>query len=335
MRLLWGLILLILLSACSATGTDRFSAFAEIAPMVWPAAPERARIEFVKLFNGADDLGFEKSFFSKLKDWFAGAEDRRMTRPYSIAVNDENMVIADPQAAAVHWFDLKRESYRKLDRSGQKYFAAPIAVALGSDRLFIADSTLNKVFILDQNLELINVLDDIQRPTGLAFDPERQQLYVTDTLAHHIRVYDQNGQFQFRIGKRGESDAEFNYPSHLAFKENRLFVNDTMNFRIQIFSAHGRHLKSFGKHGDAIGAFGQSKGVAVDADGHVYVADALASRVQVFDQQGVFLLDFGAFGNRPGYFQLPGGLAFWKDKIYVADSYNGRIQVFRYLGEEG
>jgi DNA-binding beta-propeller fold protein YncE len=56
--------------------------------------------------------------------------------------------------------------------------------------------------------------------------------------------------------------------------------------------------------------------------------------VQIFDQNGVFLLDFGSFGNTPGSFQLPAGLSFWEDKLYVADSFNGRVQVFRYLAVE-
>ena len=63
-------------------------------------------------------------------------------------------------------------------------------------------------------------------------------------------------------------------------------------------------------------------------------ADSLAGRIQVFDQDGVFLLDFGQHGSTPGQFQLPAGIAFWEDKLYVADSHNGRIQVFRYLGKE-
>jgi DNA-binding beta-propeller fold protein YncE len=331
MKLNWFLLFPLLLSACATTAPVA----PEVTPnLVWPAAPEPARIEFVELFSKADDLGIKKSFFSKLIEFFAGAEERRMTRPYAIAATSEKIVVADPDASAVHLFDLKRQKYRKLKRSGSLNFNTPIGVALGEDRLFIADSQSKKVFILNDKLELLTVLQGFQRPTGLAFDPVHQYLYAADTLAHQIKVFDRNGQFKFIIGEHGEKDSQFNFPSHLAFGSGRLFVNDTMNFRIQIFEFDGRHLKTFGKHGDASGSFAQSKGLAIDADGHVYVADAMSGRVQIFDQNGDFLLDFGSFGNKPGSFQLPAGLSFWQDKLYIADSFNGRVQIFRYLAME-
>ena len=331
MTVRWIWLLPLLLSACSTTGPVLLD---EYQHLVWPAAPEPARIEFVTLFNKADDLGIKKSFFSKIIEFFAGAEDRRMSRPYAIAANSEKIIVADPDASALHLFDLKRQKYHKLKRAGKLNFETPIGVAIGNDRIFVADSKLNKVFVLNDEMELLTVLQGFQRPTGLAVDTVRKQLYVADTLAHHIKVFDHSGNFQFIIGGHGEKDAQFNFPSHLAFRGDRLYVNDTMNFRIQILQYDGHHLKTFGKHGDASGAFAQSKGLAVDSDGHIYVADAMAGRVQIFDQNGVFLLAFGSFGNTAGSFQLPAGLTFWQDKLYVADSFNGRVQVFHYLAME-
>ena len=149
-----------------------------------------------------------------------------------------------------------------------------------------------------------------------------------------MRVFDQDGEYLFKIGGRGDQEAQFNFPSHLAFAGDRLFVNDTMNFRIQIFSPDGKHLETFGKHGTGSGYFIQPKGVAIDSEGHVYVADAMANQVQIFDQDGTFLLGFGGTGEGPGAFQMPAGVAIRDDTIYVADSRNQRVQVFRYLKEE-
>jgi DNA-binding beta-propeller fold protein YncE len=64
------------------------------------------------------------------------------------------------------------------------------------------------------------------------------------------------------------------------------------------------------------------------------VADALFDTVQIFDRHGNFLLNFGALGKTAGRFWLPSGLFVDSgNKIYVGDSYNGRVQVFEYLGE--
>jgi len=105
-----------------------------------------------------------------------------------------------------------------------------------------------------------------------------------------------------------------------------------MNFRLLAFDLDGKPTGSFGHHGDGSGDFAQPKGVAVDGQGHVYVADAVFNRVQIFDRQGRFLLAFGREGAKDGQFLLPSGVFITGDRIYVADSYNQRVQVFQFLG---
>jgi DNA-binding beta-propeller fold protein YncE len=330
----WILLLVLWVSACATTAPEPPVSPAETTRIAWPAAPEPSRIEYVTQFSSAGDLGLRKSFSRKMRDLLAGGDDRRMTRPYSVAVSENMIAVADPGLAVVHLFDTSRKTYRRLDSAGENHFDSPIGVAFGDNRLFIADSTMNKVFILDHRLKLLHVLEDFQRPTSVAFNPVQLHLYVADTLAHEVRVFDQDGEFLFKIGERGNEDAQFNFPSHLAFAGDRLLVNDTMNFRIQIFSPDGQHLQTLGKHGTGSGYFVQPKGVAIDSDGHVYVADALANQVQIFDQDGTFLLGFGHGGNGPGAFMMPTGLAILDDMFFVADSHNQRVQVFHYLKEE-
>jgi DNA-binding beta-propeller fold protein YncE len=105
-----------------------------------------------------------------------------------------------------------------------------------------------------------------------------------------------------------------------------------MNFRVQAFDLVGNHLATFGRHGDGSGDFAQPKGLAVDQEGHVYVADALFDRVQIFDSDGNYLLAFGGTGAKAGDFWLPAGLFIADGRIFVADSYNRRVQVFQFLG---
>lgn len=334
MSRLWVFLTLLWLVACTSTSPEVIGGRGQIPHLVWPSAPEPARIELVGIFNNAEDLGLHKSFSQKLRDLLAGSDDRSMIRPYSIAATQNLLAVADPNMAVVHLFNTQKKTYNQLKGSGDQSFGTPIGVTFGDDKLFVADSELNVVFILDRRFNPLETLDNFQRPTGLAFDPVRKRLYIADTLAHEIHVYDLNGNLQFKIGERGEQNRQFNYPSHLSFADDRLFVNDTMNFRIQVFDPDGRHLQTFGKHGDGSGYFAQPKGVAVDSEGHVYVADAMADRVQVFGQDGTFLLGFGNKGEGPGAFRMPTGLAIWEDMIYVVDSHNQRVQIFRYLREE-
>lgn len=41
------------------------------------------------------------------------------------------------------------------------------------------------------------------------------------------------------------------------------------------------------------------------------------------------MLPVGGSGDQPGKFNLPAGVAVHGNQIYVADSYNRRIQIFR------
>jgi DNA-binding beta-propeller fold protein YncE len=54
--------------------------------------------------------------------------------------------------------------------------------------------------------------------------------------------------------------------------------------------------------------------------------------VQVFNPSGALLYFFGGSGESSAEFQLPTGIAIdGGDRIYVADSYNHRVQKFEFV----
>ncbi len=95
-----------------------------------------------------------------------------------------------------------------------------------------------------------------------------------------------------------------------------------------------------GEEGGLPGQLNHPRGLAVAADGWVYVADSMNHRVQVFDSDGNYLFGWGTFevGERGqaagGRFNQPWGIAIGPDgNVYVADTWNHRIQVFTPDGE--
>jgi DNA-binding beta-propeller fold protein YncE len=305
-----------------------------VVEMVWPAAPAEPRISYEFSFTGPEDLGIHPSGIKRLWNALAGTEDNSMVRPYAVSVYRTNIVVGDPGANAVHLFDRIGGKYLRIDKAGEETLQTTVGVALSDNFVFVADSSTGKVHIFDTRGKLQVTIDGLERPTGLAYDPESEQLYVADTLAHRIVVFDVEGRRLFEFGRRGMGDGEFNYPSHLSLSKDVLLVNDNMNFRMQSFDLRGHHLGTFGEHGDGSGFFSQPKGVASDEQGNVYVAGATIDHIQVFSQEGDFLLAFGGEGEGPGHFVMPAGLAIEDNVIYVADSYNQRIQVFRYVGSD-
>ena len=73
--------------------------------------------------------------------------------------------------------------------------------------------------------------------------------------------------------------------------------------------------------------------VATDRFGHIYVVDSVLHGVQIFNESGQLLLSLGGLGEAPGEFRVPSGIFVGTDDmIYVADAYNQRVQVFKYVG---
>ena len=57
--------------------------------------------------------------------------------------------------------------------------------------------------------------------------------------------------------------------------------------------------------------------------------------MQVFDRQADLLYYFGGRGSAPGAFDLPSGLFITRDdRVFVVDSSNSRVQVFRYYAKQ-
>jgi len=102
--------------------------------------------------------------------------------------------------------------------SRSAHFAAPIGIAQGPhDEILVADAELHSVYRLDKKGNPVGEFghDILNRPTGLARDAARGRIYVADTHAHDIKVFDDDGKLVKVIGRRGEGDGEFNFPTHL------------------------------------------------------------------------------------------------------------------------
>lgn len=328
----WIAVLLLVLGGC-ATGHGEIEPETTADEPAWPLTGSAVRIRMVSDFSDYEELGYRRPMRQRIRDALGGRDEQSFVRPYSISLDSGTMVIADPGAGRVHVFDRKTHLYRQVDRAGDDPFSSPVGVALGGGRIFVSDSALNDVFIFDDDLGLTGRIEGLDRPTMMAWNEGRAELYVAETNAHRIVVFDAKGDRLRTIGGRGEAPGQFNYPTHLAVSNGNLYVNDTMNFRLQVLSPDGSVVAVFGEHGDQEGYFGQAKGVGVDSQGHVYVAESVGSRVQIFDLAGQYLMGFGRYGRMPGEFVLPAGIAVSEDRIYVCDSHNGRIQVFEYVQE--
>ena len=320
-----------------------------VAPKVWPAPPDEPRYRYVGELTGEDnfrpDNWANQSNATRLFDWLVGltgfnSQPVVLQRPQSGMVDAEGRIyVTDIGRGAVFVFDKPAGKLEVWESArGNERFVSPIGIAQGArDEILVADSGLRSVFRLDRKGNLLGEFghDILERPTGLARDAQRGRVYVADTRAHDIKVFDDDGKLINVIGQRGEGDGEFNFPTHLVFVAGKLYVTDTMNSRIQIFDTDGNFIAKFGKLGLNVGNLVRPKGVAVDSASNIYVIESLYDNLLVFDNKGRTLLGLGGSGKGIGEFYLPSGV--WidsHDQVYIADMYNGRITVLQFLGTQ-
>lgn len=317
------------------------------APKVWPAPPDEPRYRYVGELTGEDnfrpDNWANKSNATKILDWLIGlasvdSQPAVLQRPQGGMVDSEGRIyVTDLGRGAVFVFDKPAGKLEIWETArGGARFSSPIGIVQGArNEILVADSELRSVFRLDKQGNLLGEFghDILERPTGLARDAKRGRVYVADTRAHDIKVFNDDGAMLNVIGQRGEGDGEFNFPTHLAFVNDQLYVTDTMNSRIQIFDGDGNFTAKFGKLGLNVGNLVRPKGVAVDSMSNIYVVESLYDNLLVFDTKGRTLLALGGSGKEIGEFYLPTGV--WidsQDQVYIADMYNGRITVLQFLG---
>ena len=272
-----------------------------------------------------------------------------MLTPFALCtdgVKDGRVFVADSNAQLVHVFNLTTRKYAAW-KPGKKEpeLSQPVGIAWdgaapGGGRLLVSDSVAGTIFIFNNDGKYAGQLGAgiLQRPCGLAVEPGTRRIVVADAKAHQVFVLDPDGREVARLGKRGTALGEFNFPTGVAIgPRGDLFVCDALNFRVQRFDAAYKAVQIIGKKGDLPGYFAQPKGMAVDNENHLYVLDSQFENVQLFDEQGRVLMDFGQEGRGPGQFWLPTNIFIERGagpeapaRIWIADSYNRRIQLLEY-----
>lgn len=340
------LILVIFLAACSVrpeTATPKFEPTAT-AP-IWPLPPDQPRYAYAGTLIGernflAPGKGREKakSVFAWVVGLVLGEPDYvELQRPVSGMVDDQQRIlVVDASHKAVMVFDLKAKQLLKWDRAAEgQPFLMPVAITGdGKGGFWVTDSERAELFHLDSKGNPIGRMGAnlLMRPTGIARNDIKQQLYVADTTANNLKVFDSSGNLIDTVGGPGKRLGEFNRPTHLFFLKNKLYVADTLNFRIQVLDSFNDSKLAFGQVGIKVGNMTRPKGVAVSNDDRIYVVESYFDHLLVFTSTGQLSLPIGGTGQGAGQFYLPSGI--WTDRenrIYVADMFNGRVSIFKEL----
>lgn len=312
------------------------------AEYVWPPPPDEPRIKLEAVIGGRLDVEGE----SKLKKLLIGASPQseydRLTKPFAVAFDPEGRIlVTDSAAGALIRFDRAEGRMDVFGTRGAVQLELPLGLAVAPDgTIYVADAAQAKVVAFDSEGDVVSVYGrqgELTNPTDAALAPGGERLYVADSKAHQIVVYDvASGEVLDRFGKRGEEPGDFAFPTSLAFgPEGLLYVVDQLNSRVQLLDPDGEYVDHFGDLGVGFAKFVRPKDVAVDEAGLIYVTDNAFNNFQIFDADFTLLTFVGRGGNEPGQFHGASGLAVQGDEIAVVDQLGHRLQVFRFLEQDG
>jgi len=300
--------------------------------LVWPAPPDKPRVEFINEIL-VPELEPQSGIFGKIIRFVGGkSEDETLSLPFDLVVSGDSLFMICQNIPSLIYIN-KNELTFKFINCNENPFIYPVSLCQTADNdILIADPEAAIIYIFQNGKVTPIIKNDLVRPTGVGAIVEENKIYVIDTGDHSLKIFNYHGILINVITEINKSEHNLHFPTFAAIDNKELLVNDALNFSIRRFDTNGKHLFSFGSEGDTPGHFGRPKGMSVDSDGHIYVVDNLFDNIQIFDKKGRVLLVIGSRGKEPGEFWSPAGIDIDHDTIYVADTYNNRIQILRYMG---
>jgi DNA-binding beta-propeller fold protein YncE len=275
----------------------------------------------------------------------------KLQRPVGVMVDGDNVYTPDSNGRQVLVFAQDGKFKRSF---GASQTIVPLNVAKNpkNNELYVTDRRMRTIFRYDQlgrylgefkpnlpkeQLPTFNTAGFQWAPVALAFAPDGT-LYVTELLnGHRMLIFAPDGTFKKSVGSAGQVDDAkkspglFLFPNGITYHKGLVYVTDSNNRRVQVFDKQG-NFKT------VVVTEGLPRGIAflnrfpfdkANAQDRYVVVDTLAHDGTLWTAKGDKILAFGQQGFADGEFNYPNGAAVGsRNKIFIADTSNGRIQVW-------
>jgi len=264
--------------------------------------------------------------------------------PTRIAVSDVDFdhphdLVLSPDGRFLYVADLGNDAVKVLDPKtlktlgviGEGDLDSPHDVAFDeAGRLLVADSGNDAVVVYK-----VNGVDSERLATwkGEMFSPEgvapagAGRVFVTDTGGGGVLRFE-DGRAALRR-ENGGAGGDYNRPHDvLVDRQGRVLVVDSGNARIQILDQDLTLIRSLaGSPYD----FNEPKYLAVDEEDNLYVADEYNNQVKILDPDYriIAVIGSGERGRGPGQLNKPEGVETRDGLIWISDTYNDRILLYR------
>ncbi len=280
---------------------------------------------------------------------FNGEGKDRLARPLGVLVTGGRVYVTDSRR---HVVDVFTEAGRRVATWGEGKLNVPLYVARNpkTGEFYVSDRRLRGIEIFDANGKFVRQFDPKLpkeqlpkfetggaqwAPVALAFAPDGT-LYVTEILnGHRLLIFGPDGVFKRSIGTAGMVDdandgqGVFQFPNSVKVNGSEVWVADSNNQRIHVFDRAGNFKRFVVTQGLPRG-FDFLPKLNAKEPRRIVVIDTLSHDATIFNaDKGEKELGFGERGVLEGQFSYPNDASInARQKIFIADSYNGRIQVW-------
>ena len=216
--------------------------------------------------------------------------------------------------------------------SGSEYYAGGIAVDGDG---YVYTTYWNSVRKFDDTGAMVqeifvNTNGNLNNPQSIVIDRVNSFMYVADTANNRVvRIALSGSLYDMRYGLTGVQGLA------LSPTGEKLYI---LIDNVKEYTASGlNYVTQWGVSGSAAGQFSGPTGISTDSVGNVYIADTGNNRIQKYSYNGAYLSQWGSEGSGNGQFHYNddypqlGVSVDGQDNVWVADTYNNRLQKFNYV----
>lgn len=243
------------------------------------------------------------------------------------------LIVADSKLRAVHVLDIDNNGSFRIAGGPKRRFETPNDVAVdGNDNIYVADneSTLISVFNPDGNflyyLGTVRGESSFSAVTAIAIDSKRERLYVVDSAVGELIMLDLNGNVLRRLGHAGTpGELQLEHATDVAVWRNEVVVLSRQGSHADILDVDGHPLSSFEIAGTPQMPAHGWLALAIDQHANIYISSMFSASVRIYSHEGKFLSELERRSDMYG-------MGLWVDssnRLFVADSSSGEVQVFR------
>lgn len=248
--------------------------------------------------------------------------------PVAVAAQSTDIFIADPANKKIFKYDRSTQTVETFVDAPEMGTVVQLYVDRGLS-VYLVDQFGARATQYDIDGRLLQVFEnsaELPQPVAVVVDDINAEVFVADQLRAHALVFNRAGGVTRVVNAPRSGKTEILTIAGMAFADNQLYLVDNVNHEVHALSPTGSHRFSFGT--EELVAPGV---ITVDSSNRVFVADTITNSIKVF-KGGLFEAEIGGQdGELPSEFTLISGLWADGDLLYVADTGNASVKIFRIL----